>query len=176
VPRHLKRNALRGAGASLALFLAMGSLSLIPILAENKPVAANEFDTALGTLTFNENTQARTVFRGTGAGTVETSLALGTTSDRGGRDLNDRVLYSSVITINGTPIDALITTVSLGDRATIGRFDGGQAVSSAPDLFQSDISYPANSTDKTVTFSCRFSREHKTLIICAHMLSSPVMS
>ena len=156
MPRHLKRNALRGAGASLALFLAMGSLSLIPILAENKPVAANEFDTALGTLTFNENTQARTVFRGTGAGTVETSLALGTTSDRGGRDLNDRVLYSSVITINGTPIDALITTVSLGDRATIGRFDGGQAVSSAPDLFQSDISYPANSTDKRVTFSFRF--------------------
>lgn len=156
MPRHVKKKAFRGVGASLALLLAIGSLSLIPVLIENEPAVANEFDTAQGTLTFNENTQARTVFRGTGAGTVATSLALGTTNDRGGRDLNDRVLYSSVVTINGTPIDALITTVSLGDRATIGRFDGGQAVANAPDLFQPDISYNVNSIDKRVTFSFRF--------------------
>lgn len=160
MPRHVKKKAFRGVGASLALLLAIGSLSLIPVLIENEPVLANEFDTAQGTLTFNENTQARTVFRGSGAGTVATSLPLGTTSDRGGRDLNDRVLYSSVVTINGTPIDALITTVSLGDRATIGRFDGGSAITSspggAPNLFQPEISYPADSVDKRVTFSFRF--------------------
>jgi hypothetical protein len=156
VGRHVKKNALRGFGVCLSLFLAFGSLSLTQVFIDSKPASANEFDTALGTLTFNELTQARTIFRGSGAGTVETKPPLGTISDNGGRLLNDRVLYSSVITIDGTPIDALVTTVSLGDRATIGKFDGGQAVSSAPNLFQSELSYPANSTDKRVTFSFRF--------------------
>jgi hypothetical protein len=133
--------------------MAIGSLALIPVLVGKEPVAAQEFDTALGTLTFNELTQTRTLFRGQATPVV---YAPGGNSGDAGEDVNDRVLYSSVVTINGTSIDALVTTVSLGDRATIGKFDGGSAVSSAPNLFQSDISYPANSTDKRVTFSFRF--------------------
>lgn len=153
MPRHVKRSAFRGAGASLALLMAIGSLSLIPVLVDKEPVAANEFDTALGTLTFNEETQTRTLFRGQATPVV---YAPGQDSLTAGKSVNDRVLYSSVVTINGTSIDALVTTVSLGDGATIGKFDGGSAVSNAPNLFQSDITYPANSTDKRVTFSFRF--------------------
>ena len=73
-------------------------------------------------LNFNESTQ--TVSTITGSGT--------------GKTAGDIMKYAGVATISSTVVDAVIETVSV-TSATIGVYDGGNAISSAPQYFQSNV-------------------------------------
>jgi CshA-type fibril repeat protein len=64
-------------------------------------------------------------------------IAGSATANRG-KAAGDIVKYPGVATISGTVVDAVIETVSV-TSATIDNFDGGSAVSSQPNFFQSDV-------------------------------------
>ena len=79
-----------------------------------------------------------------------------------GRTLNDIVKYTSVATINGVVVDAVVTTASIVN-ATISKFDEGSAVSTAPpgstqtvdDLLLTDIS-GSGASNSSVTYEFSF--------------------
>jgi hypothetical protein len=76
-------------------------------------------------LNFNENTQTRDVIAGgTGSAMGKTAGAI--------------VTYRGVATISGTVVDAVIETMSV-TNTTIGSFDGGSAISSAPQYLQTNL-------------------------------------
>jgi hypothetical protein len=76
-------------------------------------------------LNFNENTQTRVVIAG-GTGTAM------------GKTAGDIVVYRGVATVSGTVVDAVIETISV-TNTTIGSFDGGSAISGAPQYLQTNL-------------------------------------
>ena len=129
---------------SVALFVPLSSA----------PASAAEFDVNFASMSFDEGTQARILYRGyPGSGTTTNIPANASYSGDAGKDVGDRVLYKNVITINGTAIDALIKTVAKSSGTTISDFDDGSAVSNADQLFQTDLSQNGNNQSATFTFT-----------------------
>ena len=107
--------------ALVAALLAIASLVFTSAPAQ----AAIVLNASGVTLNFDETTQTRTVIAGT------TGTNMGTAA-------GDIVAYRGVATIGGYVIDAVVETVSV-TSTTINKYDGGSAISSAPAMFQSNI-------------------------------------
>lgn len=120
----------------------------------SSPANAAEFDVNFAAMSFDEGTKARVLYRGYPSSGTATAIAAGGNAGTAGEVVGDRVLYRNVITINGTAIDALVKTVAKSASTTISAFDGGSAVSGAPQLFQTNLSQGAN--NQSVTFSFTF--------------------
>jgi hypothetical protein len=129
---------------SMALFIPLGAA----------PANAAEFDVNFAAMSFDESTKDRVLYRGFPSSGTTTNIAAGANAGNAGQVAGDRVLYKSVITLNGTAIDALVKTVSVSANTTIDAFDGGSAVSGAPALFQTNLTQGAN--NEKVTFSFTF--------------------
>ena len=88
--------------------------------------------------------QAAVVLNATGVslsfneGTVTRNVIAGATGSSMGRAAGSIVAYRGVATISSTVVDAVIETVSV-TSATVTAYDGGSAISNAPQYFQSDI-------------------------------------
>lgn len=63
----------------------------------------------------------------------------GSASPNQGRAQGDIVAYRGVATISSTVLDAVVETLEVASGTTISSFDGGTAVSGAPDMLQSNI-------------------------------------
>jgi len=105
--------------ATSAMVLAGLSISAAPA---NAAVVLNANGVSLN---FNESTQTVNVIRGV-------------TGSNRGETAGDIVVYRGVATINSTVVDAAIETVSV-TSATIDAYDGGSAISGAPQYFQSNV-------------------------------------
>ena len=140
--RHAKGKFRSGFSALLAPLLVAAGFVAGPIVAQ-----ASEFDVNFQPMVFNEENQTRTLIRG-GSVTVYNG---GESSGDAGEQLNDKVLYSRVVQVGSTWIDALVEVVDLTGTITISRFDGGSAVSNSKNLFQTDIT-----SSNTSTISLKF--------------------
>ena len=114
------RAQLKGlVSALLTAMLMVMSMAIAPVAA-NAAVILNANGVNLN---FNESTQTVTSISGSGTGKTQ----------------GDIIKYAGVATISSTVVDAVIETTSVSG-ATISAYDGGNAVSSAPDMFQSNVS------------------------------------
>jgi hypothetical protein len=101
-------------------------LTLAGLASIATPAQAAVILNANGTsLSFDESTQTRVVIAGT------SGTGMGTAA-------GDIVAYRGVATISGTVVDAVIETVSI-TSGTVDKYDGGNAVSGAPQFFQSNV-------------------------------------
>lgn len=151
----MAKHAQKNRWKKLLAFAASSFLSValfVPL--SSAPANAAEFDVNFASMSFDEGTQDRILYRGyPGSGTTTNIPANASYSGDAGKDVGDRVLYKNVITINGTAIDALIKTVAKSNGTTIADFDDGSAVSNADQLFQTDLSQNGNNQSATFTFT-----------------------